>query len=74
MIGRRDAHFKYLESVFAIHWPSFRKYTVPQENPKAILLLKFYVTGVLAPTILKNRLLAPVIFGHFSTVGKNCGC
>ena len=74
MIGRRDAHFKYLESVFAIHWPLFRKHNVPQENPKAILLLKFYVTGVLAPTILKNRLLAPVIFGHFSTVGKNFGC
>ena len=30
--------------------------------------------GALAPAILKNRLLAPVIFGHFSAVGKNCGC
>ena len=30
--------------------------------------------GALAPAILKNRLLAPAIFGHFSTVGKNCGC
>ena len=30
--------------------------------------------GALAPAILKNRLLAPTIFGHFSTVGKNCGC
>ena len=29
--------------------------------------------GALAPAILKNRLLAPAIFGHFSTVGKNCG-
>ena len=26
--------------------------------------------GAVAPTILKNRLLAPAIFGHFSTVGK----
>ena len=26
--------------------------------------------GALAPTILKNRLLSPAIFGHFSTVGK----
>ena len=25
--------------------------------------------GALAPTILKNRLLAPAIFGHFSAVG-----
>ena len=24
--------------------------------------------GALAPAILKNRLLAPTIFGHFSTV------
>ena len=30
--------------------------------------------GALAPAMLKNRLLAPAIFGHFSTVGKNCGC
>ena len=30
--------------------------------------------GALAPAILKNRLLAPTIFGHFSTVGKNLGC
>ena len=22
---------------------------------------------------LENRLLAPIIFGHFSNVGKNCG-
>ena len=29
--------------------------------------------GALAPAILKNRLLAPAIFGHFSTVGKNMG-
>ena len=27
--------------------------------------------GALAPAILKNRLLAPTIFGHFSTVGNN---
>jgi hypothetical protein len=26
--------------------------------------------GALAPAILKNRRLAPSIFGHFSTVGK----
>ena len=24
--------------------------------------------------ILRNRLLAPAILGHFSNVGKNCGC
>ena len=30
--------------------------------------------GALAPAILKNRLLAPSMFGHFSTVGKNCRC
>ena len=30
--------------------------------------------GALAPAILKNRLSEPSIFGHFSTVGKNCGC
>ena len=30
--------------------------------------------GALAPVILKNRPLAPAIFGHFSTVGKKCGC
>ena len=30
--------------------------------------------GVLEPVILKNRLLAPAIFGLFNTVGKNCGC
>ena len=30
--------------------------------------------GALAPEILKNRLLAPVSFGHFNTVGKNCRC
>ena len=30
--------------------------------------------GALAPAILIHRLLAPVVFGHFSTVGKNCGC
>ena len=30
--------------------------------------------GALAPAILKNRLIAPAIFGHFITVGKNCGC
>jgi len=29
--------------------------------------------GALAPTILKNRLLAPAIFGHLSNVGKNPG-
>ena len=26
--------------------------------------------GALAPAILKNRLLAPAIFGHFIIVGK----
>ena len=26
--------------------------------------------GALAPTILKNRILAPTIFGNFRTVGK----
>ena len=30
--------------------------------------------GALAHTILKNRLLAPAIFGHFSTVGKKYVC
>ena len=30
--------------------------------------------GASAPAILKNRLLAPAIFGHFSTGGKNFGC
>ena len=30
--------------------------------------------GALAPAILKNGLLAPAIFGNFSTIGKNCGC
>ena len=30
--------------------------------------------GALAPAILKNKLLPPAIFGHFSTVGKNCEC
>ena len=30
--------------------------------------------GALAPAILKNTLLAPAIFGHFTTVGKNSGC
>jgi hypothetical protein len=30
--------------------------------------------GALARAILKNRLLAPAIFDHFSAVGKNCGC
>ena len=30
--------------------------------------------GALAPAILKNRLVAPPIFGHLSTVEKNCGC
>ena len=30
--------------------------------------------GALAPAILKNRLLTPAIFGHFSTVGKDFGC
>ena len=29
--------------------------------------------GALAPAILKNRLIAPAIFGHFITVGKNAG-
>ena len=29
--------------------------------------------GALAPVILKNRLLSPAIFGHFSTVGKIAG-
>ena len=32
------------------------------------------VLWVILLTILKNRLLAPVILGHFSNVGKNCGC
>ena len=27
-----------------------------------------------ATAILENRLLAPAISVHFSTVGKNCGC
>ena len=30
--------------------------------------------GTLAPAILKNRLVAPQIFGHFSNVGNNCMC
>ena len=30
--------------------------------------------GALAPAILKNRLSAPAISGHFSTVEKSCGC
>ena len=28
----------------------------------------------LAPTILINRQLAPAIFVHLNTEGKNCGC
>ena len=28
----------------------------------------------LAPAILKNRLSASAISGHFSTVEKSCGC
>ena len=32
-----------------------------------------FSTGAMA-AILKNRPLAPAIFGHFSPVGKNCGC
>jgi len=31
------------------------------------------VMGALTPAISKNRLLAPAIFGHFSTVGKIAG-
>ena len=30
-------------------------------------------SGALAPAILKNRLLAPAIFGHCGTVGKIVG-
>ena len=30
--------------------------------------------GALPPAILKNRLFTSAIFGHFGTVGKNCGC
>ena len=30
--------------------------------------------GALAPIILKNRLLAPAIFGHLTTVGKKRVC
>ena len=44
------------------------------ENSKYLLHRDVFSTGAmgaLAPAILKNRLLAPAIFGHFSTVGKN---
>ena len=41
-------------------------------RPRAVFSMG--AIGALAPAILKDRLLAPTIFGHFSTVGKNCGC
>ena len=40
-------------------------------RPRAVFSMG--AIGALAPAILKDRLLAPTIFGHFSTVGKNCG-
>ena len=41
-------------------------------NPKGVFSTG--AMGALASAMLKNKLLAPAIFEHFSTVGKNCGC
>ena len=38
-------------------------------NPESLSVFSTGNMSALAPVILKNRLLAPEIFGHFSTVG-----
>ena len=51
------------------------KYLLVQNNAKRYRgVFSMGAIGALSPAILKNRLLAPEIFGHSSTVGKNCAC